>query len=142
MLVLKLLRLGIQLASSTVKLLLWRLFQNQSFLNTSFKLRYFPHLYTISFITGFVIKKVGMKFHCEKCLDRLQANETDGVDHNLLIKRKAYGKLIYPSRDSIKIIKSCEKILKVFQLKFDIFSTGVYIVDTNLKFSFLIIGHI
>ena len=86
---------------------------------------------TCEYIAGFVLRKVALKFHCDQCLALLKVNETECADHNLLIKRKAYGRLVFPSKDCVKIIKSCEQILRVFSLKYDIFSTGMYIVNTN-----------
>ena len=86
---------------------------------------------TCEYIAGFVLRKVGIKFNCEQCFHLLKVDETDCAGHNLLIKRKAYGKLVFPSKDCVRIIKSCEQILRVFSLKYDIFSTGMYIVNTN-----------
>ena len=52
------------------------------------------------------------KFNCDQCLRLLTCDKSGCQNFNLLIRRKDYSCLIYPSRDCILLIKQCDIILK------------------------------
>ena len=74
------------------------------------------------YISGFLVRKLRLKFACEDCLSLLIVDRSQCTDYNKLIRRKEYGKLVYPSQDCVKVVKVCDTILKCFQLKFDVFT--------------------
>lgn len=72
----------------------------------------------IAYISGYVVKMIEKKIHCQECLLALESSsvETSKADFRLL-NRKAWGKLKIASPDVIQVCSVTEKIMCFLQLK-------------------------
>lgn len=73
--------------------------------------------YVITYISGFVGKKLESKLKCSTCVNVILASPEDCLDYDKysLISLKTHGGLKYPSSDLIKICEQAEKAFKSAQ---------------------------
>ena len=64
------------------------------------------------YIAGFIVKKLSLKFDCTECINLLKVDKDSCPGYNLLVKRKDYSKLIYPSKELVNVVHTCDVILK------------------------------
>jgi len=66
----------------------------------------------ISYIAGFIVKKLMKNLRCAQCINAL-IGKNDEIDQNL-INIKNRGSLIYPSRDVIYICKKVDSVITMY----------------------------